>query len=402
MMKQVKSAVLLRRSEPAAPPPLLSISQLPSLADSPGARRAWPAPQVIAVDCPSGLNCDSGELDQLAVSADMSVTFAGPKRRHFRFPGAAACGELVVADIGIADTLPEVAAVQLTLVTPQAVRNLLPRRPIDGHKGTFGTVLIAAGSAHYWGAPVLSGLGAYRSGAGLVALAVPEVIRATVAAQIREATFPPISAAQYLDAASAEFLLTNGIGAQSLLVGPGIGQADSFIEYLLSTKATLPPLVIDADGLNILATIPSWYEQLPTNSVLTPHPGEMARLLNLPVEQVKMADRAELARQAAQEWGHNVLLKGAYTVIASPTGDSALLPFANPLLAVAGSGDVLAGMIAAFLAQGLEPFQAAAVGGYLHGSAGELARSSYGKGGMLAGELANLVPAARKRIDEGV
>lgn len=395
LMKEVKSLVVLRRSKAAEADPLTSIAELPPGSGEPD---SGAEPWVVAVDCPSGLNCDSGALDQLAFAADLTVTFAGPKRGHFRFPGAGACGELVVADINIKDTLPEVAGVALTLVTPALARSLLPERPAHGHKGTFGTVLVAAGSEHYWGAPLLSGRGAYRAGAGLVALAVPEVIRATVAGQLPEATYPPVSASLTLDAQSAEFLLSGAQQYQSLVVGPGLGSADSFIDYLLTGNRVLPPMIIDADGLNILSRKEGWAADLPPNTILTPHPGEMARLLNTPPAELKEMDRVALAGQAAKEWGHVVLLKGAYSIVAAPDGRLTLLPFANPLLAVGGSGDVLAGVIAAYLAQGLEPYEAAVLGGYIHGGAAELAAQTFGDAGLLAGEIADWVPKLRKYL----
>ncbi len=402
LMREVKAAVPRERSMSESDT-LLSIAKLPLPTEGlPEASDLF----VVAVDCPSGLNCDTGALDPLSLAADLTVTFAGPKRGHFRFPGAQACGELVVADIHISDKLPEVAAVLLTLVTPQLARSLLPDRPLGGHKGTFGTVLVAAGSAQYWGAPLLSGRGAYRAGAGLVALAVPQAIRATVAGQLPEATYPPVPATRVLDAQSAEQLLSVGFAHDALLIGPGLDGADSFLEYLLSHDADLPPLVIDADGLNILARRPQWLDRLPPNSILTPHPGEMARLLNqLPAEieaadrvEIEAADRVEIASTAAMKWNQVVLLKGAFTVIAAPDGRAALLPFANPLLAVGGSGDVLAGMIAANLAQGSSPYEAAILGAYMHGAAAQLASRVYGEAGLLAAEIADWVPRVRQRL----
>ena len=158
-------------------------------------------------------------------------------------------------------------------------------------------------------------------------------------------------------------------------------------------------MVIDADGLNILSQREDWPTKLPPNTILTPHPGEMARLLNWTPAELKSADRVDVAGQAAQDWEQVVLLKGAYTVIAAPDGRRALLPFANPILAVGGSGDVLAGVIAAYLAQGLEPYEAAVLGGYLHGAAAELASASFGNAGLLAGELAGWIPEARMHLD---
>ncbi len=348
-----------------------------------------PLPFIAAVDCPSGLNCDTGALDALAIPADLTVTFAGPKRGHFIFPGAAACGELVTAEIGIDPALPVAADVKLELATAVLARQLLPPRPPDGHKGTFGTAVICAGSGHYWGAPMLAGKAAYRAGAGLVALAVPEKIRATVAGQLPEATYPPVAAAETLDGRSLSFLLET-VSAKAMLAGPGLDQAADFIVALLAADH-LPPLVVDADGLNLLAQIPGWQGKLPPHTILTPHPGEMARLMDMPLAEIKQMDRVALAQEQAAAWGHVVLLKGAYTVVAAADGRTHLLPFANPALGAAGSGDILAGTIVGLLAQGMEPYEAAVLGGYLHGAAASLYAGSVG---LLAGELADLLPEA--------
>lgn len=357
-------------------------------------------PFVVAVDCPSGLNCDSGALDPLALLADLTVTFAGPKRGHFVFPGAEACGELVVADIDIALELPEVQAVQLELATRELARELLPKRPLSGHKGTFGKVMIATGCEQYRGAPVLAAKGAFRAGAGLVGMAVPKVVRETAVLQLPEATYPPTADDEMLTDQSAQLLLETIDQYSALLVGPGLGDADSFIDTLFNANTIdkLPPVVVDADGLNVLAKHDNWHKQLPPNTILTPHPAEMARLMGISMAEMRDKDRVETAVSQSQAWNHIVLLKGAYTIIANPDGQATILPFANPVLAVGGSGDVLSGVILALLGQGLSVYAAAILGGYLHGAAGELYR---GKSGLLASEIADLVPLIVKIISEG-
>ncbi len=363
---------------------------------------------IVSVDCPSGLNCNTGALDKLAIPADLTVTFAGPKRGHFIFPGAAACGEIVVVDINIPPELPEIEGVAVEVATAVTAQKRLPPRPLDGHKGTFGTALIVAGSAQYWGAPVLAARAAYKAGAGLVALAVPGTIRATAATQLPEATFPIIHAQEMFDAGSVAQVLETAVSAKALLVGPGLGLATEFIMALTDAKDQLPPLVVDADGLNVLATIPDWPQRLPPNSILTPHPGEMARLMGVSLAEVKQLDRVDLAQRMAAAWGHVVLLKGAYTVVAGGNGRAepgrssrcTILPFANPVLGVAGSGDVLAGVIVSLLAQGLAPFDAAVLGGYLHGLAGQLASETTGNAGVLAGEFAKWIGKARNNLTQ--
>ncbi len=402
LMRQLQAGVAERRTalhEPSHPrlvsltPPRPALS--PASTSSP---RAVPSayPIIVAVDCPSGLNCDTGELDALAVPADLTVTFAGPKRGHFIFPGAAACGELVVADISIPPDLPVVQAVNVEVVTAVHAHTLLPARPQDGHKGSFGKVLIAAGCDQYRGAPVLAARGAFRAGAGLVALATPDVVRQTAVVALPEATYPLITAEQVLSAQDAAQLLPTLPQYDALLVGPGLGGTtvgQTAVEFLFALLAApyLPPMVLDADGLNGLAQLPDWPRLLPPDTILTPHPAEMARLMGIPLANLLARDRVEVAREQAQAWGQIVLLKGAYTVVAAPDGRVTILPFANPVLAVGGSGDVLSGVIVALLGQGVRPYEAAILGGYLHGAAGALYP---GDTGLLASELADLLPRA--------
>ncbi len=386
LMQQLAAGLQARRTQQASHSRLTKVGEIKPQAGE--AKR----PFIVAVDCPSGLNCDTGALDPLAIPADLTVTFAGAKHGHFLFPGAGAVGALEVADIGIDASLPAVAEIDTELVTAELAQSLLPERPLSGHKGTFGTAVIAAGSHHYWGAPVLAAKGAARAGAGLVALAVPATIQPMTAGQIPEATYPPMPDADILGEDSARQLVANVLPrAQALLVGPGLSHADAFMQALLASKDALPPLVVDADGLNILAKHADWHEMLPPDTILTPHPGEMARLVGLPLAELRTMNRLLLAQKYAAVWGHVVLLKGAYTVVAAPDGRCRVLPFANPALGTGGSGDVLAGVIVALLAQGLSPFAAAVLGGWLHGAAGQL----YGRTvGLLAHEIADNIPQA--------
>ncbi len=360
---------------------------------------AW-RPLVVAVDCPSGLNCDTGEVDPLTLPAGLTVTFAGPKRGHFAFPGADFCGELVVADIGIEPR--HTAGVAVEVATVDQVSRWLPARPADGHKGSFGRVLIAAGSGAYRGAPILAGRGALRAGAGLVALAVPEVVRTAAVAVLPEATYVPLEAGEILDEAAAGRVFAGGGRYEALLCGPGLSPAARpfllpFLEQLRQGEEPAP-LVLDADALNLLAAEANWPALLPPGAILTPHPGEMARLCGLTLSEIKERDRIALAAEKAAAWGCVLLLKGAFTVVAAPDGAVRLIPFANPLLATAGSGDVLAGVILALLGQGVAPFPAAVCGAYLHAAAAELARDRFGSAGLLAGELADWLPMALERL----
>jgi ADP-dependent NAD(P)H-hydrate dehydratase / NAD(P)H-hydrate epimerase len=378
-------------SHPSAPASLRSASAHAKRA------LAMTGPLVIAVDGPTGLNYDTGEIDPLTLPADISVTFAYPKIGHTRFPGAGLCGELIVADIG---TDPQLAQkIDRELADPALIRALLPARPRNAHKGTFGKVLIVAGSTLYTGAPILAAEAAYRSGAGLVTLATPQSIHAIMASKINEATFLPLPDRDGALSADAFDQMRGAIeNYTATLIGPGLTTgARSFIAQLLAQGIGQSALVLDADALNILAQIDQWWTHLPPHAILTPHPGEMARLTQLTMKEIE-TDRERVVIEYAGRWGHVVVLKGAFTVIAAPDGRSILLPFANPALATAGSGDVLAGTIAAMRAQGLPSFEAAVCGAYLHGAAGEVAHREIGSAGVLAGDLLTRLPRVRHAL----
>jgi NAD(P)H-hydrate epimerase len=373
---------------------------------------------VVAVDGPTGLAYDSGDLDEVALPADITVTFAFPKRGHFRFPGANALGELIVADIGIDPALSE--DVTLEVATSQMIQRLLPARPLDAHKGTFGKALIVAGSVNYTGAAYLAGQAATHAGAGLVTVALPSAIHTAIATHLPEATYLLLPQDMGTVAPEAVKVLNDHLeDYDALLVGPGLstqrgpraflaallgkGESRGTIGFIAQEETPtpsvkdLPPLIVDADGLNILSQHADWLAQLPQGSILTPHPGEMARLMDRSIADVQR-DRVETARAQAAQWNQVIVLKGAHTVVAAPDGRTVLLPFANPGLATAGTGDVLAGTITAMRAQGLDPFAAALAGAYLHGLAGALAREARGTTGMTAGDVLDHLPPALHRL----
>ncbi|MGQ9767127.1 MAG: NAD(P)H-hydrate dehydratase [Anaerolineae bacterium] len=367
----------------------------------------WPALPVLAVDCPSGLNCDTGTLDPATIPADVTITFAFPKWGQLQYPGAGACGLLGVADIGVS---PQLAAdVQVELVEPSFIRRWLPARPPDAHKGTFGRVMIVAGSTWYPGAALLSGHAAVRAGAGLVTLAVPAALQPALVSASLETTWLPLPGPEGTHTAAGASVLRDSLtGYDALLVGPGfstVEAARAFMDALLSPDGLAVEtwhgrVVFDADALNILATLPDWPQRLPVGSILTPHPGEMARLIGATAAEVN-SRRIETARCWAATWGHIVLLKGPHTVIAAPDGRTGVLPFAVPSLATAGSGDVLAGAIVAMLGQGLPAFEAAVVGAYLHGYTGTLLGQEVGIAGIAARDLAQELPRTLRRLYTG-
>lgn len=354
------------------------------------------APALVAVDSPSGMNCDTGELDPHSASADVTVTFGFAKLGHYKFPGAAACGEIVVAPIGIAAAQGEL--LRTYVLNEEIVRQWLPERNANSHKGTFGKAMICAGSVNYPGAAMLATSAAGRVGAGLVTGAVPDAIWGVVAQHVTEPTWLPLpSAGGSLDAPGAAQLREQATGYTALLLGCGLSQnagTQRFVQALLTGQASgrpLPPTVIDADGLNALTKIPNFHRLLPKGSVLTPHAAEFGRLLNVETSEI-VALRWELALEAASLWDAVVLAKGPYTVIASPQGDLAVLPVATPALATAGTGDVLAGTIVGLLAQGIEPFGAACLGAWLHGAAGIRCAKEVGVAGVIASDLLPRLP----------
>jgi len=415
----VREEITRRRKEPkgAEGTKALFVPSLPSFT-------TWSAfpPLLVAVDVPTGLDCDTGAIDPAAVPADLTVTFGFPKRGQFLFPGAEYVGQLVVADIGIPPHLAD--NVQVELATPEMVRDLLPPRPLGAHKGTFGKALVVAGSVNYTGAAYLASAAATRVGTGLVTLALAESIHPILASKLSEVTF--LLLPQTLGVLIPDAIKVLGERIQdydALLLGPGLGhekETVQFVQQLLNVEPgkrdrigfltgeevrvgelSLPPLVIDADGLNALADTPNWWEHLKGTNILTPHPGEMSRLTELTVREIE-ADRLGVAQQMAEKWRQVVILKGAHTVIADPERGVVINPFANPGLATAGSGDVLAGAIVGFLAQGQAPLDAALAGTYIHGLAGELVRKELGGTGMVAGDLLPVLPKVIKLLSSGL
>lgn len=365
-------------------------------------RERRPELTVVALDLPSGLNADTGAVDPACPYADVTITLGYPKLGLFCFPGAERVGKLIIADIGIPPGLA--SNITTELITTSWARSVLPSRPPDANKGSFGRVLVTAGSINYIGAAYLACMGAIRVGAGLVTLATGRSLQQILASKLTEATYIPLPEAEpgVIAATAAQVLSTRLAEYDVVLLGCGLGQSSSvrgFIESLLPdlSSASSPAIVLDADALNILAKTPQWWQKLSRDAILTPHPGEMGRLLGISAAEVQ-ADRLGMTQRAANEWGKTIVLKGAYTVVAAPGGQVWLSPIANPGLASAGTGDVLAGAIAGLAAQGLSLLDAAACGVYLHAEAGELVKSDLGDAGMIASDLLAALPQTIKRL----
>lgn len=356
-------------------------------------------PKLMAIDLPTGIDADSGRADPLALTADTTITFGVAKVGLYTLPGSEYAGKVQVIDIGIPKDAERAAETEL--LSTAWVRQRLPARPSGGNKGTFGKVLVVAGSREYAGAPRLSAEACYRAGAGLVTIACPASVQAVVAPALPEATYHLIDELNLH--ASKEIAGVAMDSAGVLLIGPGLGQRGEVPAAVLAILDGLPSdrrAVIDADAINALAKESDWSRHLTRTNILTPHPGEMARLLDSTVEAVQ-GDRLNVAVRAAAEWRQVVVLKGAHTIVAAPDGRAAVSPYANALLATAGTGDVLAGTIAGLLAQDMEPFEAAACGVYVHALAAEELGEDFAGRGMLASELLAAIPRAIRTILHG-
>jgi hydroxyethylthiazole kinase-like uncharacterized protein yjeF len=351
---------------------------------------------VVAVDIPSGVEGDTGAVRGPAISADVTVTFGAPKVGDVLLPGAAHAGVLQVVDIGFpADLLRGEAQ----LIEAEDVAALLPARPLETHKRATGVVLVIAGSRRMTGAPRLVAEGAYRMGAGLVTVAVPEGILPVVQAGIPEATFLPLPQGPTGALAEAAWdRVADGLEAfDAVAVGPGLSteeEAPAFVRRLVAGSPV--PVVVDADAVNAFAGRPADLARRAGDAVLTPHAGEFGRLFGMPSSEVA-EDRLGLVRKAAAETHAVVLLKGTRTVIASPQGDVRVNPTGTSALATGGTGDVLTGAVAGCLARGLSALDAATAAAYVQGLAGQVAGAETAEG-TVASDVARAIPRAVRRV----
>ena len=377
-----------------------------------------PRPRV-AVDIPSGLSGSSAEPPGPHLLADLTVTFAAPKVAHVFPPAADAVGELVVTDLGFPRRLVDEAAGDLHLLVGEELSGLLPPRARDSHKGDYGHLLLVAGSPGKAGAAVLAARAAVRAGAGLVTAAVPEPILQIVHLGSIESMVLPLPTGSAgpprdhgagdagghgggsLAAAAVERVLEAAAGKSALAVGPGLGQDPGTVAAIrrLAAAAELP-LVLDADGINAFAGRPEELAARRAPTVLTPHPGELGRLLGISTAEVQ-ADRPAAARRAAAVTGAIVVLKGSLTLIAAPRGGLYVNPTGNPGMASGGTGDVLTGILGGLLAQRLEPLDAACLAVYLHGLAGDLALARLRGPSLAAEDLIESLPAAFADLADG-
>ncbi len=354
---------------------------------------------VVAVDIPTGINADTGEVIGSAVRADLTVTMALPKRGLVLYPGAAFAGQVRVADIGIPPEIIEKERIAVGMLHRGLAWGLMGERDRDANKGDYGHLLVIAGSLGKAGAAIMTARGALRNGAGLVSVAAPMGLVPIVQQQVVEAMCIP--AAESIDGTlgigSEEELLKASGRMSACAIGPGLTTHYETVQVVknLVQRMTIP-LVIDADGVNALAGSLDVLMKAKAPVVLTPHPGEMARLLGVSAGDVQQ-DRINVAQGFAEEYGVTLVLKGSGTVIATPRGEVFINTTGNPGMATGGTGDVLTGMIGGLLAQGYGPTQAACLAVYLHGLAGDLAAADKGEAGMIAGDVIEKIPDAIKK-----
>jgi NAD(P)H-hydrate epimerase len=351
--------------------------------------------RVVAIDLPSGLDGDTGEATE-AVAADLTVTLAFPKTGLLHPAALPYAGHVLVADIGIPRDLADGLPSDRELITAEEVAAWLGARPRAAHKGRFGTVLVLAGARGYAGAAALAGRAALRAGAGLVHVATPRGVASVVAGFAPELMVHPVAetAAGCLAAEAWTELAPLIERVDAIAVGPGLTTGSDVRTLVGRVIAVGTPLVLDADALNLLGRDLALLRDRRLSAVLTPHPGEMGRLLGLSADAVQ-ADRTGAARRAAVAGGAVVALKGAGTVVVGPAGAPAWINLTgNPGMATAGSGDVLTGVVGALLARAPDAFAACAAGVYLHGFAGDLAAWARSDSGLLASDISDALPAA--------
>lgn len=360
----------------------------------------WCRAPVVAVDIPSGVEADTGRVHGDAIKASHTVTFALPKIGLVLEPGKEYAGTLSVADISIPAVLLEDNNIKTNLISEPMLSALLKPRVANSHKGTYGHALLLGGSPGMVGAIMMASLAALRTGAGLVTAAVPESLTAVVDSGLMEVMTAPLAqTAQSAIALEALPAIENLLGTVSVCaIGPGMSrypEAGAIVRYILERSGV--PLVIDADGLNALENDVAILKDRQVPIVLTPHPGEMARLTGKSIEEIQ-SRRLEITQTFAQKWGVTLVLKGNKTIIANPSGEVYINISGNPGMATAGSGDVLTGIITGLIAQGLKPQDAAFAGVYLHGWAGDVAAEIKGEQGMIAGDLILCLPEVLKRF----
>lgn len=349
---------------------------------------------VFSVDIPSGLDSDTGQPCGTCIRATACATFAFAKLGHVVYPGVKFVGNLSIVEIGIPPYIAADIGTRHHLLTPETLQNRLITRKAEAHKGTTGHLLVASGSTGKTGAAAMTAMSALKSGAGLVTLAVAESLNPILENLVLEAMTAPLpeTSPGRLGKSALSMLLDLCQGKRCMALGPGLGTLQDTHELVFSLIEQVSiPLVIDADGLNILSLDIDVLKKAKAPIVLTPHPGEMSRLLNKKTPTI-LQDRAFHARYLAETYGVHIVLKGARSIVAAPDGQIYVNPTGNPGMASGGMGDVLTGIIAGLITQGYEPGDAACIGTYLHGAAGDSLAGEESPIGFLAGQVIERLP----------
>lgn len=357
---------------------------------------------TISVDIPSGIGGNDGKVHKTAIMADKTVAFELPKCGNLIYPGAEYNGKLVIVDIGIPNQVIKNIKLKHNLVDFELIRDNLPSRKKNTHKGNYGKANVIAGSAGMTGAAILTCKSALRTGLGLLRLYIGESLNHIAKTSVPEAITIPLQEMRkgVIGINHIERIVGDTEEANVLTIGPGCGNTAELSEIIKQVLSNVEvPIVIDADGLNVLSKNSEWLLEKKSKIIITPHLGEMSRLTGISIEEIKN-NLIKVAKEFSKKLGVIVVLKGASTIVASPEGEVFINVYGNPGMATAGSGDVLTGIITGLIAQGLEPLKAAITAVYLHGVTGDSVAHDKGEYGLLAGDLVEYLPYTIKNIVE--
>jgi NAD(P)H-hydrate epimerase len=360
---------------------------------------------IVSIDLPSGVNADTGEVLGACIKADITVTLGLPKTGLIFYPGIKYAGKIIVKEIGYPKEIFEKEKSTFELLESSFVKEKLPKRELNVHKGSVGKLLIIGGSRGYTGAVLLAAYSSLRTGVGLVTVGIPASLSSIIETKLVEAIKLPLPETKDNSISlSAEKNILNALANHDVLaIGPGLGRNKETWQLVRKIiDKTDKPTIVDADGLNAIAQdveILSKIKSKRLKLILTPHPGEMARLINS-TQDVVQTRRVDFAKEFAQKYNVILVLKGFHTVIASPLGLVSINPTGNPGMATAGMGDVLTGMISSLVAQGMDLYDAACCGVYLHGLAGDIAKEKYTEYGLIASDVIESIPLAIKKVFE--
>lgn len=357
---------------------------------------------VISVDLPSGVDSDSATIGNIAVKADTTITLGLPKFGNILFPGANYNGELIIGHVGISPKIADGIESKTYIITKEMIRRYIPKRIADSHKGTYGKASVVAGSRGLSGAAILTCLAALNSGIGIIELFIPESIDLIISTKVVEIITRPIKETPngLLDLSSINTVVKGIKASDVVAIGPGCGNSNELLELVKQIiKTSEVPLVIDADGLNALSKNIEILkdENRKSKVVLTPHLGEMSRLINRPIEEIKR-DKISIVKEFTKEYNVILVLKGARTIVGLPNGEIYINVNGNSGMATAGSGDILTGLIASLIAQGVEPGKASLLGVFIHGYSGDLVANDKGEYGMLAEDIVKSIGKVFKEL----